>query len=50
MDTRGRTPGSTALKNDAMPICATTKNAAAADTNSDVEDMVVFMFTSFRLR
>jgi hypothetical protein len=33
------------LKDEAMPICAT-KNAAAADTNSDVEDMVVFMFTS----
>src|SRR5258707_9506691 len=39
----GRTPGSTALKNEAMPICATTKNAAAADTSSDVEDILVFI-------
>ncbi len=37
-------PGSTALMvDDAMWICAATKNAAAADTSSDVEDMLVFM-------
>ena len=40
----GRTPGSTALGvNDAMPICAATKNAAEADTSSDAEDIVVFI-------
>jgi len=39
----GRTPGSTATVNEAIPICAATKNTAEADTNSDVEDIVVFI-------
>jgi hypothetical protein len=30
--------------NEAMPICAATKNAAEADTSSDVEDIVAFIF------
>jgi hypothetical protein len=39
----GLTPGSTAAVNEAMPICAATKNAAEADTSSDAEDIVVFI-------